>query len=137
MTPTIPLPAPTRSLSLGMYEKSWVNELMLRSDGTTAGDAVAVLLPPQAIATIPTTPILRPSLANLIWFYLLSKWHLSPSSRECPGRECAGEQALLRTHGGTAPAPRRACLTPTRLSRVRWCDPHNLFKLLTNPGGRP
>src|SRR6266446_3472177 len=39
MTPTIPLPALVRSVSLLMYPKSWVNELMLRSDGTVAGEA--------------------------------------------------------------------------------------------------
>jgi len=50
-----------------MYEKSCVNELMLRSAGTTAGDAVAVPPPPpQAIATIPTTPSVGKSLANLM-----------------------------------------------------------------------
>src|ERR1700693_3070215 len=58
MTPTMPLPPATRSLSLGMYEKSWVNELMLRSDGTVTalGDVAEVPVPPHAVATIATTP---------------------------------------------------------------------------------
>src|ERR1700693_753455 len=137
MTPTIPLPAPTRSLSLGMYVKSWVNEVMLKSDGTTAGDVVAVPPPPpQAIATIPTTPSIGTSLANLIG--PLS--YLSVTCCLLPGR--SGARVRRRTdltqkpHGGTA-RRRRACLTSTRLSRVRSCGQHNLFKLLTNPSRRP
>jgi Mg2+/citrate symporter len=37
-----------------MYAKSWVNELMLRSEGTVTvlGEFVAVLVPPQAVAMI-------------------------------------------------------------------------------------
>src|SRR6185436_5077026 len=91
MTPTDPFPALTRSVSFDMYEKSCVNELMLRSDGTTAGDVVAVLLPPpQAAATSPTNAIAGSSFGNLIWFSLLSKsCRLLPGG---PGRECAGRQ---------------------------------------------
>src|ERR1700682_5666764 len=70
-----------------MYVKLASNELMLRSDGTVAPVDVDVgVLPPQAIATIPTIPSVGTSLANLIWFFLLSKWHLSPSSRRAGAR---------------------------------------------------
>jgi hypothetical protein len=73
------------------------NEEMLSDDGTVAGlgEFAAVPPPPQAIATIPTTPIAGISLANLIGS-LSYLSHLLPSSRMAPGRECAGEQALLR-----------------------------------------
>src|ERR1700716_3746234 len=119
MTPTIPLPAVTRSLSLGMYEKSWVNELMLRSAGTVAlGVFDVVVPPPQAIATIPTTPSVGTSLANLIWFYLLSKWLPVAFFPAVPGRECAGEQALLRSHGGND--PRGEHCSPTQVCQE--CD---------------
>src|ERR1700674_5787223 len=95
-TPPTPLPAPCRSSRGAMAEKLTSNEEMLRLAGTTAGDAVAVPPPPpQAIATIPTTPIAGISLANLIGS-LSYLSHLLPSSRMAPGRECAGEQALLR-----------------------------------------
>jgi hypothetical protein len=49
-----------------MYEKSCVNELTLRSDGIVAvGEFVAVLFPPQAIATSPASITAGTSLANL------------------------------------------------------------------------
>src|SRR6266446_7203359 len=66
MTPTIPLPALVRSVSLLMYPKCWVNELMLRSDGTVAGEAVALPPPPpQAMTTSPASITAGTSLANL------------------------------------------------------------------------
>src|ERR1700675_325343 len=99
MTPTIPLPAPTRSLSLGMYVKSWVNEVMLKSDGTTAGDVVAVPPPPpQAIATIPTTPSAGTSLANLIGS-LSYLSHLLPSSRTVRGERAPANRPYSETQG--------------------------------------
>jgi hypothetical protein len=48
-----------------MYEKSCVNELMLRSDGTTAGELVAVVPPPHAMTTSPASMSTGTSLANL------------------------------------------------------------------------
>src|SRR5450759_489270 len=113
MTPTMPLPAVTRPLSFGMYEKSCVNELMLRSDGTVPlGEFDDVPPPPpQAIATIPSTPSVGISLANLIGS-LSYLSHLLPSSRTAPGRECAGEQALLRNPMAGPPANPEHVLRP-------------------------
>src|ERR1700693_1926955 len=109
---------------------------MLRSDGTTAGDAVAVPPPPpQAIATIPTTPSAGTSLANLIGS-LSYLSHLLPSSRTVRGESAPANRPYSEAPGGNA-RPCRACLTPTCLSRVRSCGSHNLFKLLTNLPGRP
>src|SRR5260370_22335663 len=57
-----------------MAENVTSNDEMLRLDGITAGDAAALPPPPpQATATSPMTPIIGISLANLIWFSLLSK----------------------------------------------------------------
>src|SRR4029077_2164074 len=84
----------------------------VRLAGTTAGDAVAVPPPPpHAIATIPTTPIAGISLANLIGS-LSYLSHLLPSSRMAPGRECAGEQALLRNPTAGPPAGGEHVLPP-------------------------
>src|ERR1700682_869194 len=96
-TPPRPLPAACMSFSVAMAEKLTSNEEMLSDDGTVAvGEFDDVPPPPpQAIATIPTTPSVGISLANLIGS-LSYLSHLLPSSRRAPGRECAGEQALLR-----------------------------------------
>src|SRR5260370_10769071 len=86
-----------------MAEKVTSNEETVRLAGTTAGDAAALPPPPpQAIATIPTTPIAGTSLANLIGS-LSYLSHLLPSSRTAPGREYAGEQALLRNPTSNIP----------------------------------
>src|SRR4029077_9511867 len=115
MTPTIPLPDATRSLSFGMYEESCVNELMLRSAGTTAGDAVAVPPPPpQAIATIPTTPSVGKSLANLIGSVSYLS-HLLPSSRAFRGESAPANRLYSAAPLAGPPARRRASLTPARL----------------------
>src|SRR4029079_6436381 len=111
MTPTDPFPALTRSVSFDMYEKSCVNEVMLRSDGPTAGDVVAVLLPPpQAAATSPTNAIAGSSFGNLIWFSLLSKsCRLLPGSpgarvrRQTVPYSAALADAGLTTRRGTPP----------------------------------
>src|ERR1700674_1538806 len=111
-TPTRPLPAACKSFSVAIAEKLTSNEEMLRLDGTVAGDAAALPpLPPQAIATIPTTPIAGTSLANLIGS-LSYLSHLLPSSRRAPGRECAGEQALLRNPMAGPPAAGEHVLPP-------------------------
>src|ERR1700682_2227215 len=109
---------------------------MLRSDGTVAVVPPVVDEPPHAIARIPTTPIIGTTLANLIWFFLLCKWLPVAFFPAVPGRECAGEQALLRGMAET-PRPQRALLTQPSLSRVCWCDAPIAFKLLTNPVGLP
>src|ERR1700693_5438622 len=83
-----------------MYVKCASNELMLRSDGTVAGAAVVELPPPQAIATIPTTPSAGTSLANLIGS-LSYLSHLLPSSRECRG-ESAPATGPTQQPGGHA-----------------------------------
>jgi hypothetical protein len=49
-----------------MYEKSWVNELMLRSDGTVAVVVVVVVVPPQAIRISPDNVRTGTNLANFI-----------------------------------------------------------------------
>src|SRR5260221_12173340 len=73
-TPTRPLPAACKSFSVAMAAKLTSNEETVRLAGTTAGDAAALPPPPpQATATSPMTPIIGISLANLIWFSLLSK----------------------------------------------------------------
>src|ERR1700682_1033129 len=77
---------------------------MLRSDGTVAVVPPVVDEPPHAIARIPTTPIIGTTLANLIWFFLLCKWLPVAFFPAVPGRECAGEQALLRGMAETPPA---------------------------------
>src|ERR1700738_3897554 len=100
-----------------MYEKSCVNELMLRSDGTTAGDAVAVPPPPQAMATIPTTPSAGTSLANLIWFFLLCKCYLSPSSRRFRG-ESAPANRPYSEGMAERPRPQEHC-SPTQVCQER------------------
>src|ERR1700720_1752154 len=85
-TPTRPLPAACKSFRVAMAVKLTSNEETLRDDGMVAGDAVpVVVLPPHAVATIPTTPSVGTSLENLIWFLLLCKCHLSPSSRRSRG----------------------------------------------------
>src|ERR1700681_1052263 len=104
ITPTRPLPAACRSFSVAIAEKLTSNEETVRLAGTTAGDAAALPPPPpQAIATIPTKLIAGTSLANLIGS-LSYLSHLLPSSRMAPGRECAGEQALLRNPTAGPPA---------------------------------
>src|ERR1700693_3942813 len=131
MTPTMPLPAPTRSLSLGMYEKSWVNELMLRSDGTVAGDAVAVPPPPQAIATIPTTPSVGISLANLIWFFLLCKCYLSPSSRRSRGESAPANRPYSEAWGH-APAA-QSIAHPPKFVKSAMVRPTQFVQTLDKP----
>ena len=62
----LPLPAFTRSLSLGMYVKFASNTLMLRSDGTVAVVVVGLLLPPQADTTMPTMATAGRNRANFM-----------------------------------------------------------------------
>ena len=77
-----------------MYEKSAVNELMLRSDGTVTFVVVVVPPPPQAVRIAPAANAGN-SRASFMRTYLFSKI-LLPSSRAAAGRECAGTQVLLR-----------------------------------------
>src|SRR5438445_8400561 len=66
-TPTRPLPAACKSFSVAMAEKVTSNEETDSDDGMVAvGEFDDVPPPPQAIATIPTTPSVGTSLANLI-----------------------------------------------------------------------
>src|ERR1700688_1376848 len=113
ITPTRPLPAAAKGFSVAMAAKLTSNDETLSVDGTVApGDVDALLLvPPQAIATIPTIPIAGTSLANLIGS-LSYLSHLLPSSRIAPGRECAGEQALLRHPRRDRPAGAEHVLHP-------------------------
>jgi hypothetical protein len=57
-------------LSLAMYEKSAVKELMLRSDGTVAVVVVGLLLPPQAVMITPTIATAGNRRASFMRTYL-------------------------------------------------------------------
>src|ERR1700681_1810428 len=129
-TPTRPLPAACKSFSVAMAEKLTSNEEMLSDDGMVAvGEFDDVPPPPpQAIATIPTTPSVGISLANLIGS-LSYLSHLLPSSRKLRGESAPANRPYSETPRRDRP-PVRACLTPTCLSRVRSCGPHIVFKLL-------
>ena len=96
-----------------------MNELMLRSDGTVAGEAVPVLLlPPQAITTSPAAISAGTNLANL-------NVALSSSKRFLFAFFPADSGARVRRQAGLYSAALAAfrrvqrLLDPDGLSRVR------------------
>src|SRR6266849_2917600 len=111
-TPTRPLPAACKSFSVAMAAKLTSNEETLMLAGTTAGDAAGVPPPPpQATATSPMTPIIGISLANLIWFFLLSKSPVAFFPERSGARVRRRTGLTQKPHGGS-PAGAEHVLRP-------------------------
>src|SRR5437588_361352 len=131
-------------LRLGIYEKSAVNEVTLRSDGTVAEGPFVVELLPHAAATSASTPAHALS-DRLLSFRTVIYGPPDPEVAlpvaffpDRPGRECAGKQDYSDVH---RPQPEPRCWLTIAHARKfvkrSICSAPRFVQSLDKPDGRP